>query len=86
MKMPKGRQTAPENLLFLHKERSNNQNYAIVFYALRYYIIDLQESPKINFLSMNHCSHDLNELIDPMVEALAWLKLNINDRTRRSMM
>ncbi len=31
--------------------------------VLRYYIIDLQESPKINFLSMNHCSHDLNELI-----------------------
>ncbi len=31
---------------------------------LRYYIIDLQESPKINFLSVNHCSQDLNELID----------------------
>ena len=29
--MPKGHQTAPENLLFLHKERSNNQNYVIVF-------------------------------------------------------
>ncbi len=32
--------------------------------ALRYYIIGLQELPKINFLSMNHCPHDLNELID----------------------
>ncbi len=56
---------------------------------LRYYIIDLQESPKINFLSMNHLSHDLNKLlvsIGPMVEALAWLKLNINERPWRSMM
>ena len=35
--------------------------------GLRYYIIDLQELPKIYYLSMNHCLHDLRILA--MLEA-----------------
>ncbi len=48
----------------LVKGGERGEHWAFIKETLRYYIIDLQESPKINFLSMNHCSHDLNELLD----------------------